>query len=135
MKVITADERTIGKGPEARFTGDVSVEMLVTAEEPGRMSAGRVTFQPGARTAWHSHPYGQALVVVDGRGRAQSQGGPVREIVPGDVVWFPAGEKHWHGAAPDAPMTHFALQEAENGSTADWMEKVDDATYGAAVER
>ena len=133
MNVVKAAQRTVNKGPEAWFTGDVSVEMLVTAEEPGRMSAGRVTFRPGARTAWHSHPYGQALVVTDGRGRAQQWGGSVREIETGDVIWFPAGEKHWHGAAPHSVMTHLALQEAERGSSAEWMEKVDDETYGAAV--
>lgn len=133
MKVITAADRMKGKGPQEWFTGDVTVEMLVTADDPGRLSAGRVTFQPGARTAWHSHPYGQALVVTDGRGRAQQWDGPVREIVPGDVVWFPAGEKHWHGAAPDESMTHLALQEAEQGSSADWMEKVDGETYAAPL--
>ena len=87
MNVVKAAQRTVNKGPEAWFTGDVSVEMLVAAEEPGRMSAGRVTFQPGARTAWHSHPHGQALVVTDGRGRAQQWGGSVREIEPGDVIY------------------------------------------------
>lgn len=133
MNVAKAAQRTVNKGPEAWFTGDVRVEMLVTAEEPGRMSAGRVTFQPGARTAWHSHPYGQALVVTDGHGRAQQWGGPVREIEPGDVIWFPAGEKHWHGATPDSAMTHLALQEADQGSSAEWMEKVDDEIYNAAV--
>lgn len=129
MKIIKPQDRTTAKGPEETFTGDVSVETLFTAEEPGRMSAGRVTFQPGARTAWHAHPYGQALVVLEGRGRVQQVGGPVQEIVPGDVVWFPAGEKHWHGAAPDSPMTHLALQEAKDGSAADWMEHVSDEQY------
>jgi quercetin dioxygenase-like cupin family protein len=105
-------------GPEDWFTGDVVLEMLFTAEEPGRMSAGKVTFQPGARTAWHSHPYGQALFVTEGRGLTQRWGGEIQEIVPGDVVWFPAGEKHWHGAASDSAMTHLALQEAQEGSAA-----------------
>ena len=129
MKIIKSEDRTIAKGPETTFTGDVSVEMLFVADEPGRMSAGRVTFQPGARTAWHSHPYGQALIVIEGRGLVQQWGEPVRTIVPGDVVWFPAGEKHWHGAAQDSSMTHFALQEAKDGSAADWMEHVSDAQY------
>lgn len=129
MKLIKADERETSQGPEAWFTGDVRVEMLYTAEEPGRTSAGRVTFQPGARTAWHAHPYGQALVVVEGRGRAQQWGGPAQEIAPGDVVWIPAGEKHWHGAAPDSAMTHIAIQEAEQGTSAQWMEHVSDDQY------
>lgn len=131
MKITHEQERASMQGPDSWFTGDVSLEMLFTAEEPGRMSAGTVTFQPGARTAWHSHPYGQALVVTDGHGLAQKWGDSIQELVPGDVVWFPADEKHWHGAAPDSPMTHMAIQEAKEGTSADWMEKVDDDIYSA----
>jgi quercetin dioxygenase-like cupin family protein len=129
MKISNGADRATFPGPEAWFTGDVSVEMLFTAEEPGRTSSGRVTFQPGARTAWHAHPYGQALIVTEGRGLAQQWGDPVQEIEPGDVVRFPAGEKHWHGAAPDSAMTHIAIQEAQDGTEAEWMEKVSDEQY------
>lgn len=129
MKVTHKQDRPVMQGPDAWFTGDVSLEMLFAAEEPGRMSAGTVTFQPGARTAWHSHPYGQALIVTDGHGLVQKWGDSIQEIVPGDVVWFPANEKHWHGAAPDSSMSHVAIQEAQEGTSADWMEKVDDDIY------
>jgi quercetin dioxygenase-like cupin family protein len=129
MKITHGADRPTMPGPEAWFTGDVALEMLFAAEEPGRMSAGKVTFQPGARTAWHAHPYGQALIVTEGRGLAQQWGGPIQEIGPGDVVWFPANEKHWHGAASDSAMTHLALQEAKEGSSADWMEHVSDEQY------
>ena len=90
-----------------------------------------VTFEPGARTAWHTHPLGQTLIVTSGRGRAQRWGGPIEEIRPGDVVWFPPGEKHWHGATPTTAMTHIAIQEASNGKAVDWMEKVSDEQYQA----
>ena len=131
MKVTKREDRATLQGPDAWFTGEVTVEMLFTAEEPGRMSAARVTFPPGARTAWHSHPYGQALIVMEGRGLVQEWGGAVKEIAPGDVVWFAAGEKHWHGAAPDGAMSHLAVQEARDGEAADWMEKVSQEQYGA----
>lgn len=129
MKITHDDDRPSMRGPEDWFTGEVDLEMLFVAEEPGRMSAGKVTFQPGARTAWHAHPYGQALVVTEGRGLIQRWDGPIEEIVTGDVVWFSADEKHWHGAAPDSVMTHLALQEAQEGSSADWMEHVSDEQY------
>jgi quercetin dioxygenase-like cupin family protein len=131
MKVTTREERAAGRGPDAWFTGEVTVEMLFTAEEPGRVSAAKVTFPRGARTAWHSHPYGQALIVMEGRGLVQGWGGAVKEIVPGDVVWFAANEKHWHGAAPDSAMSHLAIQETRDGEAADWMEKVSEEQYGA----
>lgn len=131
MKVTRKEDRASMPGPDDWFTGDVKLEMLFTAEEPGRMSAGAVTFQPGARTAWHSHPYGQALIVTEGHGLAQKWGAPMEEIASGDVVWFPANEKHWHGAAPNECMTHVAIQEAKEGASADWMEKVDDEVYSA----
>ena len=131
MKVTRREDIATVQGPEAWFTGEVKVEMLFTAEEPGRMSAARVTFPPGARTAWHSHPHGQALIVTQGRGFVQEWGGAVQQIAPGDVVWFAAGEKHWHGAAPDSPMSHLAFQGARDGEAADWMEKVSEEQYGA----
>jgi quercetin dioxygenase-like cupin family protein len=116
-------------GPANRFIGAVYVTMLFAAEEPGRVSGGRVTFEPGARTAWHSHPFGQTLLVTDGHGLAQRWGGPVNEIATGDVVWFPAGEKHWHGAAPTEAVTHLAIQEQLPGQGADWMEHVSAEQY------
>ena len=130
MKITHKDGRPSMPGPDAWFTGGVSLEMLFAAERPGRMSAASVTFQPGARTAWHAHPYGQALIVTEGHGLAQRWSGEVQQLAPGDVVWFPAGEKHWHGAAPDSAMTHLALQEAQDdGKSADWMEHVSDEQY------
>ncbi|MBG0776754.1 MAG: cupin domain-containing protein [Desulfovibrionaceae bacterium] len=117
-------------GPEAWFTGAVRVEPLfMEPEEPSRATGARVTFQPGARTAWHTHPLGQTLIVLSGRGRAQREGGPVEEIRPGDVVLFAPGEKHWHGASPAEAMTHIAIQERLGGSTGEWLEKVGDAQY------
>ncbi len=111
------------------FTGTVRMDPLFKADEPARGVGLKVTFEPGARTAWHTHPFGQALIVTDGCGRAQTEGGPVQEIHPGDVVWIPAGEKHWHGAGPTTAMTHIAIQERLDGKTADWMEKVSDEDY------
>ncbi len=118
------------KGPDAYFTGTVRVDRLFSAPEPARVAGASVTFEPGARTAWHTHPLGQTLVVTAGCGRVQREGGPVEEIRPGDVVWFSPGEKHWHGAAPTTAMTHIAIQESLNGKVVDWMEKVSDAQYG-----
>ena len=105
------------------------VDPLFTAEAPGRVAGASVTFEPGARTAWHTHPAGQTLIVTAGLGRAQREGGPVEELRPGDVVWFPAGEKHWHGAAPHVAMTHIAIQEVVDGSAVTWLEHVNDARY------
>ena len=117
------------KGSADYFTGAVRIDPLFEAPEPARVRGASVTFEPGARTAWHTHPLGQTLIVKSGLGWAQRWGGPKEEIRPGDVVWFPPGEKHWHGAAPTAAMTHIAIQEALNGKVVDWMEHVSDQQY------
>jgi quercetin dioxygenase-like cupin family protein len=119
------------KGPGDWFTGVVRIDPLFQAPEPARVAGASVTFEPGARTAWHAHPLGQTLIVTFGVGRVQREGGPIEEIRPGDVVWFPPGEKHWHGASPTKAMTHIAIQEALNGKVVDWMEKVSDEQYRA----
>ena len=116
-------------GPADWFTGTVRIDPLFSPPPPARVAGASVTFEPGARTAWHTHPLGQTLIVTAGCGRAQREGGPVEEICPGDVVWFPPGEKHWHGAAPATAMTHIAIQEALDGKVVEWMEKVTDADY------
>lgn len=131
MKITRAGSAASRKGPSDWFTGSVRMDSLFQAEDPGRVAGAHVTFEPGARTAWHTHPAGQTLIVTFGRGRVQREGGPVEEIRQGDIVWFPAGEKHWHGAAPDTAMSHIAIQEAVDGSTVTWMEHVSDADYGA----
>tara|TARA_R110002110_G_scaffold24736_5_gene92219 strand:+ start:23 stop:427 length:405 start_codon:yes stop_codon:yes gene_type:complete len=113
------------------FTGTVRMDPLINAPHPARLNALSVTFEPGARTAWHTHPLGQTLIVTAGAGLAQKDGGPVRTLLPGDVIWFEPGEKHWHGAGPETAMTHIALQETLDGSAADWLEKVTDADYAA----
>ena len=118
-----------GKGPTDYFTGAVRVDPLFQAPEPARVLGGHVTFEPGARTAWHTHPLGQTLIVTSGRGWAQRWGGQREEIRPGDVIWFPPGEKHWHGAAATTAMTHIAIVEQLNGKSTDWMEKVGDEQY------
>ncbi len=120
------------QGPADYFTGIVRVDMLFEAPDPARVTGAHVTFEPGARTAWHTHPLGQTLVVTSGCGRAQRWGGPVEEIRPGDVIWFPPGEKHWHGAAPTTAMTHIAIQEKLNGNSVDWLEQVSDGQYQAS---
>jgi quercetin dioxygenase-like cupin family protein len=120
-----------GRGPTDYFTGAVRVDPLFQAPEPACGFGGRVTFEPGARTAWHTHPLGQTLVVTSGLGWAQCWGGPKEEIRPGDVIWFPPGEKHWHGAAATTAMTHIAIVEQLNGKSTDWMEKVGDEQYRA----
>ena len=116
-------------GPADWFTGSVEVQPLVQTPEPARLQAASVTFQPGARTAWHTHPLGQSLIVTEGLGWAQREGGPVEEIRPGDVVWFAPGEKHWHGASRSSGMTHLAMQEKLDGSVVTWLEHVSDAEY------
>lgn len=131
MDVTGGADRPGRRGSPEYFTGDVRLEILFEAAAPARAAGARVTFAPGARTAWHTHPFGQALLVTDGVGLAQSWGGPVREIRPGDVVWFAPGEKHWHGAAPAAAMTHIAVHERGHGGTVDWLEPVGDEAYGA----
>ncbi|MFT3953944.1 MAG: carboxymuconolactone decarboxylase family protein [Piscinibacter sp.] len=132
LKLARAGTRAVNPAPAQNFTGAVTVEMLHVPEGAQRASAGTVSFKPGARTAWHSHPLGQTLVVTAGIGRVQRWGGAVEEIRVGDVVHIPAHVKHWHGAAPDSAMTHIAITEALNGSAAEWMEQVSDAQYGKA---
>ena len=129
MKITRSGQSPSAKGPADWFTGTVRIDPLFSAEDPGRASGAHVTFEPGARTAWHTHPAGQTLIVTFGRGRVQREGGPVEDISAGDVVWFPAGEKHWHGAAPDTAMSHIAIQETIDGSAVTWLEKVADADY------
>ncbi len=120
------------KGPADWFTGSVRIDTPFQGEGPARVGGAIVTFEPGARTAWHTYPLGQTLIVTSGRGLAQRAGGPIEDIRPGDVVWFPPGEKHWHGAAPATAMTHIAIAEALDGKVVDWLEKVSDAQYLAA---
>jgi len=119
-----------GKGSADWFTGNVRIDPLVQAAAPARVVAASVTFEPGARTAWHTHPLGQTLIVTAGCGRAQRAGGPIEEIRPGDVVWFAPGEKHWHGAGPATAMSHIAIQEQLDGKAVEWMEKVTEEQYG-----
>lgn len=119
-------------GPTDWFTGTVRIDPLfLTAEDPARATGASVTFEPGARTAWHTHPLGQTLIVIAGCGRVQREGGPIEKIRPGDVVWFPPGEKHWHGAAPNTAMTHIAVQESLDGKNVDWLEHVNNEQYGS----
>jgi quercetin dioxygenase-like cupin family protein len=132
MKVLGNGVRGCRKGPEAWFTGSVWIDEVVQGGAPSRMKANRVSFAPGARTAWHTHPVGQALMVETGLGRVQLQGEPVREIRPGDTVWIEAGEVHWHGAAPGHTMVHLAIQEMDaRGVDVEWGEHVTDAEYAA----
>ena len=132
MDIRRSGSQPSGKGPAEWFTGQVRVDPLHTAPEPARVAMAHVTFEPGARTAWHTHPLGQTLIVTSGLGLAQRDGGPVEEIRPGDIVWFPPGEKHWHGAAPTTAMTHIAIAESLDGKVVEWMEKVTDLEYLAA---
>ncbi len=129
MEIKRNGSRPSGKGPEDYFTGRVRMDPLFQAPDPARAAGVSVTFEPGARTAWHTHPLGQTLIVTSGCGWAQRKGGPVEEIRPGDVIWFPPGEKHWHGATPTTAMTHIAVQEALDGKTVQWLEKVGDDQY------
>ncbi len=124
MEIKRNGSQASSRGPADWFTGTVRIDPLFQSAAPARAAAARVTFEPGARTAWHTHPLGQTLIVTSGLGWAQREGGPIEEIRPGDVVWFPPGEKHWHGAAPTTPLTHIAIQEAQAGKVVDWMEKV-----------
>lgn len=133
MDIHRNGARPTRRGPADYFTGTVWMDTIVNAPAPARVAAARVAFEPGARTAWHTHPLGQTLYVISGVGRVQTLGEPVREIRAGDTVWIPPGEKHWHGAAPDHAMTHIAMQEAVDGSAVDWMEQVSDADYTRAV--
>jgi quercetin dioxygenase-like cupin family protein len=129
MDIKRNGTRPSGKAPADYFTGNVRVDPLVEAPDPARVRGANVTFEPGARTAWHTHPLGQTLIVTSGLGWAQSEGGPVEEIRPGDVVWFAPGEKHWHGATATTGMTHIAIQEALDGKAVDWLEQVSDAQF------
>jgi quercetin dioxygenase-like cupin family protein len=129
MQITRSGQQPSQQGPETWFTGRVRVDPLHTAPAPARVSIAAVTFEPGARTVWHTHPLGQTLIVTAGLGRVQRWGGPIEEIRPGDVVWIPPGEKHWHGAAPQAGMTHTAIQEALDGSPVDWLEPVTAQQY------
>ena len=117
------------KGPDAWFTGAVRIDPLFSKKESTRAASALVTFEPGARTAWHTHPAGQTLIVTSGFGWVQREGGPIEEVGPGDVVWFEPNEKHWHGASPNKAMSHIAIQEEVNGEVVSWMEKVTDAQY------
>lgn len=129
MKITPSGSVPTKRAPASYFTGTVWQDPVVETPAPARLNATRVTFEPGARTAWHTHPLGQTLYVLAGCGRVQTEGEPVREIRAGDVVWIPPGEKHWHGAAPTTMMAHLAMQESENGSFATWLEHVTDAQY------
>jgi quercetin dioxygenase-like cupin family protein len=129
MNIQRSGSQPFGNGPAEYFTGTVRIEPLFQAHEPARALGASVTFEPGARTAWHSHPLGQTLIVTAGLGRARSWGGPLEEIRPGDVIWFAPGEKHWHGASPTTAMTHIAIQEQQGGRAADWMEQVTEDQY------
>ncbi|PZU89884.1 MAG: cupin domain-containing protein [Shinella sp.] len=131
MDIMRVGTRPSGKGPADWFTGAVRIDPLFQAQAPARVAGASVTFEPGARTAWHTHPLGQTLIVVSGLGLVQREGGPIEEIRPGDVIWFPPGEKHWHGASATVAMTHIAIQEAQNGKVVDWMEHVSDEQYAA----
>jgi quercetin dioxygenase-like cupin family protein len=135
MHISRNGSRPSRKGPAERFTGDVRVDPLFEPSEPARAAGLSVTFEPGARTAWHTHPLGQILIVTAGLGLAQREGGPIEEIRPGDVIRFSPGEKHWHGASSTTAMTHIAVQEQKDGKTIDWMEKVSDEEYRASLDR
>lgn len=129
MEITRIGSQHSGKGPEDWFTGSVRIDPLFQPNEYRGAAAATVTFEPGARTAWHTHPLGQTLIVVSGVGWVQKDGGPVEEIHPGDVVWFSPGERHWHGASAAIAMTHIAIQEQLNGKVVDWLEKVSDEQY------
>jgi quercetin dioxygenase-like cupin family protein len=129
MNITRAGSQASTRGPADWFTGTVRIDPLFQAPAPARAAAAAVTFEPGARTAWHTHPLGQTLIVVAGAGRAQREGGPIEEIRPGDVVSFAPGEKHWHGASPMTAMTHLAVQEQLDGKMVDWLEHVSDEQY------
>jgi quercetin dioxygenase-like cupin family protein len=129
MEITRIGSQPSAKGPDDWFTGTVRIDRLFPAQAPARTSGASVTFEPGARTAWHTHPLGQTLIVTFGCGWVQREGGPVEEIHPGDVVWFPPGEKHWHGATATTAMTHIAIQEQLDGKVVDWLEKVSDDQY------
>ena len=131
MEIKRSGSQPSGKGPADYFTGTVRIDSPFQGSDPARVGGAIVTFEPGARTAWHTHPLGQTLIVTAGYGLVQRWGGPIEEIRPGDVVWFSPSEKHWHGAAPTTAMTHIAIVEKLDGKSSDWLEKVTDEQYGA----
>ena len=131
MEIKRVGSQPSTKGPSDYFTGTVRIDPLVQAPAPARVAAAAVTFEPGARTAWHTHPLGQTLIVTAGFGRVQRWDGPIEEIRPGDVVWFAPGEKHWHGASPTTALTHTAIQEQLDGKAVEWLEQVSDEQYDA----
>ena len=136
MEMKRAGSQASARGNADWFTGTVRLDPLFQAPAPARAAGAMVTFEPGARTAWHTHPLGQTLIVTAGCGRAQREGGPIEEIRPGDVIWFPPNERHWHGASPSTAMTHIAIQESLDGRAVDWMEKVSDEEYnGRSLSR
>jgi quercetin dioxygenase-like cupin family protein len=129
MNIMRNGSQSSAKGPAEWFTGAVRIDSPFQRSAPARVAGAIVTFEPGARTAWHTHPLGQTLIVTSGSGRVQRAGGPIEDIRPGDVVWIDAGERHWHGASPSTAMTHLAVQEQLDGTAVDWMEHVRDAEY------
>jgi quercetin dioxygenase-like cupin family protein len=129
MNITRSGSAPSAKGPADYFTGSVRIDAPFKGETPARVGGATVTFEPGARTAWHTHPLGQTLLVLSGFGRVQREGGPIEEIRPGDIVWFPPGEKHWHGASPNTAMSHVAIAEALDGKVVDWLEHVTDTQY------
>lgn len=129
MDIIRAGTRPSAKGPDDWFSGTVRIDPLFNPHAPERVQGASVTFEPGARTAWHTHPLGQTLYIVSGKGWVQKEGGPIEEVGPGDVVWIPPHLRHWHGASATQPMVHFAVAEALNGNAVTWMEKVSDDEY------
>ena len=129
MDIHPSGSRPSAKVNPDYFTGTVRSDPVISAPAPARLNALLVTFEPGARTAWHTHPFGQTLLITSGKGRVATRDGEVQEVTPGDVVWFAPGEEHWHGAAPDCAMTHLAMQEKDGDSAADWLEKVSDEDY------
>ena len=133
MEIKRAGSQHSAKGPSDWFTGTVRIDPLFQAPDPALLQCASVTFEPGARTAWHTHPLGQILIVTAGCGLAQREGGPVEEIRPGDVVWFAPGEKHWHGATLIGAVTHIAIQEKKDGRVVDWLEHVSDVQYRAKL--
>jgi quercetin dioxygenase-like cupin family protein len=134
MNIKRSGSEASRRGPSDWFTGSVRIDPLFQAPDPGRVNGAHVTFEPGARTAWHTHPLGQTLIITSGLGWVQTEGGPVQEVRPGDVVWFSPGEKHWHGASSTAAMTHIAVQEALNGKVVDWLDHVSEEQYRAGAE-
>jgi len=134
MKITRNGAQPSGKGAQEYFSGTVRVDPLFQTPDPARIIGALVTFEPGARTAWHTHPLGQTLIVTAGSGRVQREGGLIEDIRPGDVIWFEPGEKHWHGASPTTAMTHIAIQERIGGKTVDWLEHVTDIQYQTKPE-